>query len=203
MTAMSIAMTDAPCGPLPRRAAVGVGVGEGDAGVTVGAGAPIAVQSMTNTDTADVEATARQIAALARAGSELVRLTVDRDEATAAVPRIRDRLGAMGVGVPLIGDFHYIGHKLLADHPACAEALDKYRINPGNVGFRNKRDLQFGQIVEIAIRNGKAVRIGANWGSLDQELLTCLMGENAKSAAPLSAPAVTREAMVRSALLSA
>ncbi len=158
---------------------------------------------MTNTDTADVEATARQIAALARAGSELVRLTVDRDEAAAAVPRIRDRLGAMGVGVPLIGDFHYIGHKLLADHPACAEALDKYRINPGNVGFRNKRDLQFGQIVEIAIRNGKAVRIGANWGSLDQELLTCLMGENAKSAAPLSAPAVTREAMVRSALLSA
>ena len=127
---------------------------------------------MTNTDTADVEATARQVAALARAGSELVRITVDRDEAAAAVPHIRDRLAAMGVDVPLIGDFHYIGHKLLADHPACAEALDKYRINPGNVGFKNKRDAQFGQIVEIAIRNGKAVRIGANWGSLDQELLT-------------------------------
>ena len=129
----------------------------------VGGGAPVVVQSMTNTDTADVEATARQIAALARAGSELVRLTVDRDEAAAAVPGISDPLRAMGVGVPLIGDFHYIGHKLLADHPACAEALDKYRINPGNVGFKNKRDLQFGQIVETAICNGKPVRIGANW----------------------------------------
>ncbi len=203
MTVMSIAMTDAPCGPLPRRAAVGVRVGEGDAAVTVGAGAPIVVQSMTNTDTADVEATVRQIAALARAGSELVRLTVDRDEAAAAVPHIRDRLRAPGVTAPLIGDFHYIGHKLLSDHPACAEALDKYRINPGNVGFKNKRDLQFGRIIEIAIRNGKAVRIGANWGSLDQELLTRLMDENARSAAPLDARAVTREAMVRSALLSA
>ena len=200
---MSIAMTDAPFGPLPRRAAVGVRVGEGDAAVTVGAGAPIVVQSMTNTDTADVEATARQIAALARAGSELVRLTVDRDEAAAAVPHIRDRLRALGVTAPLIGDFHYIGHKLLSDHPACAEALDKYRINPGNVGFKNKRDLQFGRIIEIAIRNGKAVRIGANWGSLDQELLTRLMDENARSEAPLDARAVTREAMVRSALLSA
>ena len=163
---------------------VGVRVGEGDAAVVVVGGGSIAVQSMTNTDTADVAATARQIAALARAGSELVRLTVDRDEAAAAVQHIRDRLRAMGVGVPLIGDFHHIGHKLLADHPACAEALDKYRINPGNVGFRNKRDLQFAQIVEIAIRNGKPVRIGANWGSLDQELLTCLMDENARSAAP-------------------
>ena len=158
---------------------------------------------MTNTDTADVEATARQIAALARAGSELVRLTVDRDEAAAAAPKIRERLLAMGVNVPLIGDFHYIGHKLLADHPACAEALDKYRINPGNVGFRAKRDLQFGQIVEIAIRNGKTVRIGANWGSPDQELLTHLMDENAASATPLDTRAVTREAMVQSALLSA
>ncbi len=203
MTAMSIAMTDAPFGPLPRRAAVGVRVGEGDAAVTVGAGAPIVVQSMSNTDTADVEATARQIAALVRAGSELVRLTVDRDEAAAAVPHIRDRLRALGVTAPLIGDFHYIGHKLLSDHPACAEALDKYRINPGNVGFKNKRDLQFGRIIEIAIRNGKAVRIGANWGSLDQELLTRLMDENARSQAPLDARAVTREAMVRSALLSA
>ena len=137
---------------------------------------------MTNTDTADIEATARQIAALARAGSELVRLTVDRDEAAAAVPHIRDRLRARGVNAPLIGDFHYIGHKLLADHPACAEALDKYRINPGNVGFKNKRDLQFGKIIEIAIRNMKPVRIGANWGSLDQELLTSLMDENAASA---------------------
>ena len=158
---------------------------------------------MTNTDTADIEATARQIAALARAGSELVRITVDRDEAAAAVPHIRDRLVAMGVTAPLIGDFHYIGHKLLADHPACAEALDKYRINPGNVGFRMKRDLQFGKIVEIAIRNGKAVRIGANWGSLDQELLTHLMDENALKPAPIEARAVTREAMVRSALISA
>ncbi len=192
-----------PFGPLLRRLSVGVRIGDGGAAVMVGGGAPIVVQSMTNTDTADVEATARQIAALARAGSELVRLTVDRDEAAAAVPAIRDRLAAMGVGVPLIGDFHYNGHKLLADNPACAEALDKYRINPGNVGFKAKRDLQFGKIVEIAIRNGKAVRIGANWGSLDQELLTALMDENARSAAPLDARAVTREAIVRSALLSA
>ncbi len=190
-------------GPRVRRTSVGVRVGEGPAAVMVGGGAPIVVQSMTNTDTADIEATAGQIAALARAGSELVRLTVDRDEAAAAVPHIRDRLRAIGVQVPLIGDFHYIGHKLLAEHPACAEALDKYRINPGNVGFKNKRDLQFGRIVETAIRNGKAVRIGANWGSLDQELLTTLMDENAKSATPVSAGAVTREAMVRSALLSA
>jgi (E)-4-hydroxy-3-methylbut-2-enyl-diphosphate synthase len=195
--------TEPPFGPASRRTSVGVRVGEGDAAVIVGGDAPVVVQSMTNTDTADIEATARQIAALARAGSELVRITVDRNEAAAAVPHIRDRLMAMGVTAPLIGDFHYIGHKLLNDHPACAEALDKYRINPGNVGFRMKRDLQFGQIVEIAIRNGKAVRIGANWGSLDQELLTSLMDENAASAAPLEAGAVTREAMVRSALLSA
>ena len=192
-----------PFGPLPRRASVGVRVGDGEAAVIVGGGAPVVVQSMTNTDTADVEATAGQVAALARAGSEMVRITVDRDEAAAAVPHIRDRLMAMGVTAPLIGDFHYIGHKLLSDHPACAEALDKYRINPGNVGFKNKRDLQFGRIVEIAIRNGKAVRIGANWGSLDQELLTHLMDENARSPAPLEARAVTREAMVRSALISA
>ena len=195
--------TELPFGPTPRRTSVGVRVGEGEKAVIVGGDAPVVVQSMTNTDTADIEATARQIAALARAGSELVRITVDRNEAAAAVPHIRDRLMAMGVTAPLIGDFHYIGHKLLNDHPACAEALDKYRINPGNVGFRMKRDLQFGQIVEIAIRNGKAVRIGANWGSLDQELLTSLMDENAASAAPLEAGAVTREAMVRSALLSA
>jgi (E)-4-hydroxy-3-methylbut-2-enyl-diphosphate synthase len=158
---------------------------------------------MTNTDTADVEATTRQVAALARAGSELVRITVDRDEAAAAVPHIRDRLAAMNVRVPLIGDFHYIGHKLLADFPACAEALDKYRINPGNVGFREKKDRQFGAIIETALRYGKPVRIGVNWGSLDQALLTHLMDANAVSADPLPAAAVMREAMVQSALLSA
>ena len=192
-----------PFGPSPRRAGVGVRVGRGANAVMVGGGAPIAVQSMTNTDTADVEATARQVAALARAGSEFVRITVDRDEAAAAVPHIRDRLAAMGVNAPLVGDFHYIGHKLLSEHPACAEALDKYRINPGNVGFRNKRDAQFAKIVEIAMRNGKCVRIGANWGSLDSELLTALMDANAASARPLEARAVMREAMVQSALLSA
>ncbi len=190
-------------GPRPRHDAVAVRVGDGPGAVRVGGGSPVVVQSMTNTDTADVEATVRQVAALARAGSEMVRITVDRDEAAAAVPHIRDRLRARGVEVPLIGDFHYIGHKLLTDHPDCAAALDKYRINPGNVGFKNKRDAQFGTIVEIAIRHGKAVRIGANWGSLDQELLTSLMDENANSAAPIEARAVMREAMVRSALLSA
>src|SRR5665811_860002 len=167
-------------------------------GVIVGGAAPIIVQSMTNTDTADVEATARQVAALARAGSELVRITVDRDEAAAAVPRIKERLGQFGVSVPLIGDFHYIGHKLLADHPGCAEALDKYRINPGNVGFKHKKDRQFSAIIETAIKHGKPVRIGANWGSLDQELLTSLMDANAKTAAPAPADAVMREAMVQS-----
>jgi (E)-4-hydroxy-3-methylbut-2-enyl-diphosphate synthase len=171
--------------------------------VTVGGTAPIVVQSMTNTDTADVEATARQVAALARAGSEVVRITVDRDEAAAAVPRIRERLLKMGVDVPIVGDFHYIGHKLLADHPACAEALDKYRINPGNVGFKDKKDRQFAAIVEMAIRYGKPVRIGANWGSLDQDLLTHLMDENSRLAEPRDAREVTREAMVQSALLSA
>ncbi|QCI64496.1 flavodoxin-dependent (E)-4-hydroxy-3-methylbut-2-enyl-diphosphate synthase [Phreatobacter stygius] len=182
-----------------RQRTVGVKVGS----VQVGGGAPIVVQSMTNTDTADVEATVRQVAALARAGSELVRITVDRDESAAAVPHIRDRLARMRVEVPLVGDFHYIGHKLLADHPACAEALDKYRINPGNVGFKDKKDRQFAMIVEKAIEHGKAVRIGANWGSLDQELLTHLMDENAKSAAPLEARAVMHEAMVQSCVLSA
>jgi (E)-4-hydroxy-3-methylbut-2-enyl-diphosphate synthase len=184
---------------LERHKSVAVDVG----GVVVGGAAPIVVQSMTNTDTADVEGTARQVTALANAGSELVRITVDRDEAAAAVPRIRERMAQLGVRVPLIGDFHYIGHKLLADHPACAEALDKYRINPGNVGFRNKRDLQFSQIIEIALKYNKPVRIGANWGSLDQELLTRLMDENARSAAPRDAREVTHEAMVQSALLSA
>src|SRR5262247_1146607 len=185
--------------PAPRRRSVAVDV----AGVAVGGSAPVVVQSMTNTDTADADATARQVAALARAGSELVRITVDRDEAAAAVPHIKERLGKMGVKVPIVGDFHYIGHKLLADHPACAEALDKYRINPGNVGFREKRDRQFGAIVETAIRHNKPVRIGANWGSLDQELLTHLMDENSRSNAPKDARDVTREAMVQSALLSA
>jgi (E)-4-hydroxy-3-methylbut-2-enyl-diphosphate synthase len=171
--------------------------------VTVGGGAPVVVQSMTNTDTADIDGTVAQVSALARAGSEIVRITVDRDEAAAAVPRIRERLDRIGVHVPLVGDFHYIGHQLLADHPACAEALAKYRINPGNVGFKDKKDRQFSAIVEMAIRYGKAVRIGANWGSLDQELLTHLMDENARSAQPLDTRAITREAMVQSALLSA
>ena len=186
-----------------RRRSVGVRIGSGKAAVLAGGGAPIAVQSMTNTDTADVEGTAAQIAALARAGSELVRITVDRNEAAAAVPHIRDRLAKMGCEVPLIGDFHYIGHKLLADHPACAEALDKYRINPGNVGFRDKRDKQFTLIIETAIKYGKVVRIGANWGSLDQELLTALMDDNARKISPRPAGAVMREAMVQSALTSA
>jgi len=186
-------------GPQPRRMTVPVAVGS----VIVGGGAPIVVQSMTNTDTADIAGTVAQVAALARQGSELVRITVDRDEAAAAVPHIRERLERIGVDVPLVGDFHYIGHKLLAEHPACAEALAKYRINPGNVGFKDKKDRQFGQIVELAIRHGKAVRIGANWGSLDQELLTVLMDRNALCATPLDARAVMREAMVQSALLSA
>ncbi len=183
----------------PRRTTVPVDVG----GVTVGGGAPIIVQSMTNTDTADIDATVRQVAALAHAGSEIVRITVDRDEAAAAVPKIKERLLRIGVAVPIVGDFHYIGHKLLADHPACAEALDKYRINPGNVGFKDKKDRQFTAIVETAIRHGKPVRIGANWGSLDQELLTHLMDENSRLPQPKEAREVTREAMVQSALLSA
>jgi len=185
--------------PSERHKTVPVKVGH----VKVGGGAPIVVQSMTNTDTADVNGTAQQVAALARQGSEIVRITVDRDEAAAAVPHIKDKLLKMGVNVPLVGDFHYIGHKLLAAHPACAEALDKYRINPGNVGFGNKKDTQFSAIVETAIKHDKPVRIGANWGSLDQELLTTLMDENTKSANPQDARAITREAMVQSALLSA
>jgi (E)-4-hydroxy-3-methylbut-2-enyl-diphosphate synthase len=185
--------------PQERRRSVAVDVG----GVPVGGDAPIVVQSMTNTDTADIAATTAQVAALARAGSEIVRITVDRDEAAAAVPHIKERLVQMGVDVPIIGDFHYIGHKLLADHPACAQALDKYRINPGNVGFKNKKDKQFGDIIETAIRYGKPVRIGVNWGSLDQELLTHLMDQNSLSPAPLGAREVMREAMVVSALTSA
>ncbi|KFL27955.1 4-hydroxy-3-methylbut-2-en-1-yl diphosphate synthase [Devosia riboflavina] len=186
-------------GPAPRRQSVGVNVG----GVMVGGGAPVVVQSMTNTDTADIDATVKQVMQLARAGSEIVRITVDRDESAAAVPIIRDRLAFMGYDVPLVGDFHYIGHKLLTDHPACAEALAKYRINPGNVGFKAKRDTQFATLIEIANRYNKPVRIGVNWGSLDEELLTKLMDENAVSEAPISAAAVQREAIIQSALLSA
>jgi (E)-4-hydroxy-3-methylbut-2-enyl-diphosphate synthase len=190
---------DIAAAPLGRHKTVPVQVGN----ITVGGGAPIVVQSMTNTDTADVESTAQQVAALARAGSEMVRITVDRDEAAAAVPHIKERLLRMGVAAPIVGDFHYIGHKLLTDHPACAEALDKYRINPGNVGFREKKDRQFGAIIDIALKHGKPVRIGANWGSLDQALLTHLMDENAKLPQPADMRAVTREAMVQSALMSA
>lgn len=186
-------------GPAARRQAVGVNVG----GVLVGGGAPVVVQSMTNTDTADIDATVKQVMQLARAGSEIVRITVDRDESAAAVPIIRDRLAFMGYDVPLVGDFHYIGHKLLTDHPACAEALAKYRINPGNVGFKAKRDTQFSTLIDIANKYDKPVRIGVNWGSLDEELLTRLMDENAASEAPISAAAVQREAIIQSALLSA
>lgn len=172
-------------------------------GVAVGGAAPIVVQSMTNTDTADIEASTRQIAQLWRAGSELVRVTVNNAESAAAVPRIRDRLARMNVRVPLIGDFHYNGHQLLADEPACAEALAKYRINPGNVGFGVKRDRQFAAIIEMALRYAKPVRIGVNWGSLDQALLARLMDENAALATPLDAAAVVREALIRSATDSA
>ncbi|PBC11134.1 flavodoxin-dependent (E)-4-hydroxy-3-methylbut-2-enyl-diphosphate synthase [Mesorhizobium sp. WSM3859] len=185
--------------PFPRRTSVGVSVG----GVMVGGGAPVVVQSMTNTDTADIDQTVAQVAALHRAGSEIVRITVDRDESAAAVPRIHERLLRLGIDVPLVGDFHYIGHKLLADHPACAEALAKYRINPGNVGFKDKKDRQFAAIVEMAIKHDKPVRIGVNWGSLDQELLTRLMDQNQAQGSPLTAQEVTREAIVQSAILSA
>ncbi|WP_426238569.1 flavodoxin-dependent (E)-4-hydroxy-3-methylbut-2-enyl-diphosphate synthase [Pararhizobium sp. DWP1-1-3] len=185
--------------PQPRRASVAVDVG----GVIVGGSAPVVVQSMTNTDTADIDATVAQVAALHRAGSELVRITVDRDESAAAVPKIRERLERLGLDVPLIGDFHYIGHKLLADHPACAEALAKYRINPGNVGFKAKKDKQFVEIIERAIQFDKPVRIGVNWGSLDQELLTRLMDDNQAKGFPLTAQQVMRETIVQSALISA
>ncbi|MEW5836078.1 MAG: flavodoxin-dependent (E)-4-hydroxy-3-methylbut-2-enyl-diphosphate synthase [Pseudomonadota bacterium] len=183
----------------PRRPSVGVQIGK----VTVGGGAPIVVQSMTNTDTEDAASTAKQIAELARAGSELVRITVNTPAAAAAVPRIVERLQMMGVDVPLIGDFHYNGHQLLEAEPACAELLAKYRINPGNVGFGKKKDAQFGAIIEKAIEYGKPVRIGANWGSLDQSMVAMLMDENAKRAQPWDAAHVAREALIRSALDSA
>ncbi|MEJ2535404.1 MAG: (E)-4-hydroxy-3-methylbut-2-enyl-diphosphate synthase, partial [Gammaproteobacteria bacterium] len=172
-------------------------------GVRVGSCHPVVVQSMTNTDTEDVKATARQIADLARAGSELVRITVNTEGAAGAVPAIMDRLAMMSCDVPVVGDFHYNGHLLLKKYPECARLLAKYRINPGNVGFGRKRDDQFGTIVEQAIEYGKPVRIGVNWGSLDQKLLAALMDENAKRPAPLPADAVTREALVVSALQSA
>ncbi len=173
------------------------------AGLTIGGGAPIVVQSMTNTDTADVESTTRQVRQLAEAGSELVRITVNTAEAAAAVPRIRERLEQLRCTVPLIGDFHFNGHKLLQEFPGCAEALAKYRINPGNVGRGSKRDPQFAEMIEIACRNGKPVRIGVNWGSLDQDLLVRLMDENSRQSEPRSAQEVMREAIVRSALDSA
>lgn len=184
---------------IKRRKSVGVMVGN----VCVGGDAPVVVQSMTNTDTADADATAKQVAELSRAGSELVRITVDRKEAAAAVPHIRDKVAAMGLDVPLVGDFHYIGHTLLRDFPACAEALAKYRINPGNVGFKNKRDRNFSMMIEKAIEFDKPVRIGVNWGSLDQDLLTANMDENAKSDDPLDVREVMHETMVQSGLMSA
>ena len=182
-----------------RRPARAVAVGK----TIIGGSAPIVVQSMTNTDTADVAATTKQVAELWRAGSELVRVTVNNPESAAAVPRIRDKLAMMGIEVPIIGDFHYNGHQLLAAEPACAEALAKYRINPGNVGFGKKKDAQFGAIVETAIRYGKPVRIGVNWGSLDQALAAQLMDENHARAEPWEASRVLREALVRSAIDSA
>ncbi len=182
-----------------RRPSVGVRVGA----ITIGGNHPVVVQSMTNTDTADAAGTAKQVQQLAAAGSELVRITVNTEEAAAAVPRIRDMLDAVGCRVPLIGDFHYNGHQLLTKYPACAEALGKYRINPGNVGFGRKRDSQFATMIEAAIRYGKPVRIGVNWGSLDPALVVTMMDENAKLPNPRSAAEVTREALIQSALISA
>ena len=203
MTNEATSTGNAPCagmfGPAPRRATRQVRIGA----VRVGGDAPVVVQSMTNTDTADVASTTKQVAELWRAGSELVRITVNNAESAAAVPRIVDKLAMMGIAVPLIGDFHYNGHTLLANEPACAEALAKYRINPGNVGFGKKRDTQFAQLIEFAIQYGKPVRIGANWGSLDQSLAATLMDENALRADPWDAGRVMREALIRSALDSA
>ena len=171
--------------------------------VRIGGSAPVVVQSMTNTDTADYLATALQTAELARAGSELVRITVNTPEATTAMPKIREHLDRMNCNVPLIGDFHYNGHRLLTEHPACAEALAKYRINPGNVGFGKKKDEQFAQMVELACKYDKPVRIGVNWGSLDQDLLARIMDENSRRPQPLDATEIMRQAMVASALESA
>jgi (E)-4-hydroxy-3-methylbut-2-enyl-diphosphate synthase len=186
-------------GPAPRRRCTAVTVGN----VVVGGGEPIVVQSMTNTDTADIAGTVEQVAALARAGSEIVRVTVNNAEAAAAVPVIREQLDKRGVNVPLVGDFHFNGHRLLTQHPACAEALAKLRINPGNVGKGAKRDEQFATMIEFACRLNKPVRIGVNWGSLDQELLARLMDENGRLAQPREAAVVMRDALVTSALESA
>ena len=186
-------------GPAPRRVSARVRIGH----VDMGGSAPIVVQSMTNTDTADIQGTVDQVAALARAGSEIVRVTVNTAEAAAAVPHIRDKLAAMGINVPLVGDFHFNGHRLLTQHPACAEALAKLRINPGNVGRGSKRDEQFATMIEFAIRYGKPVRIGVNWGSLDPELIARMMDENAKSPNPEDAAVITRRALVASAIDSA
>ncbi|MFK0375506.1 flavodoxin-dependent (E)-4-hydroxy-3-methylbut-2-enyl-diphosphate synthase [Pandoraea sp. NPDC090278] len=190
-------------GPAPRRQSRKVGIRWGGQLVTVGGDSPIRVQSMTNTDTADVIGTAIQVKELAQAGSELVRITVNTPEAAAAVPHIREQLDRMGVMVPLVGDFHYNGHKLLADYPECAETLSKYRINPGNVGQGAKRDTQFAQMIEMAIKYDKPVRIGVNWGSLDQSLLARIMDENAARATPWDAQSVMYEALITSALESA
>ncbi|WP_394696919.1 flavodoxin-dependent (E)-4-hydroxy-3-methylbut-2-enyl-diphosphate synthase [Pseudoxanthomonas japonensis] len=182
--------------PWPRRITQAVQIGN----AVVGGGRPVVVQSMTNTDTADIAGSVKQVADLWRAGSEMVRLTVNNPESAAAIPRIREKLEMMGISVPLIGDFHYNGHQLLAGEPACAEALAKYRINPGNVGFGKKKDTQFAQLVEFAIRYGKPVRIGANWGSLDQALAAQLMDENHAREVPWDAGRVLREALIRSAV---
>ncbi|BBL70438.1 flavodoxin-dependent (E)-4-hydroxy-3-methylbut-2-enyl-diphosphate synthase [Methylogaea oryzae] len=182
-----------------RRASVGVKVGP----VQVGGGAPIVVQSMTNTDTADVEASVKQVLELYRTGSELVRLTVDRDESARAIPEIRERLAKLGFDVPLVGDFHFNGHTLLTKYPECAEALAKYRINPGNVGKGSKRDAQFAQMIEFACRYDKPVRIGVNWGSLDQAVLTRLMDQNRELAQPRELVEVQQDAVITSAIESA
>src|SRR6187200_597745 len=188
-----------PAQPAPRRSRQAI-VRWGDRVVTIGGDAPVRVQAMTNTDTVDAVGTAIQVKELAIAGSELVRITVNTPEAAAAVPHIRDQLDRMGIDVPLIGDFHYNGHRLLAEHPACAEALSKYRINPGNVGKGDKHDRQFAQMVEVAARHDKPVRIGVNWGSLDQELLTELMDENARQADPQPPQQIMYRAIIMSAL---
>ena len=200
---MSSSNNPIPSGPLARRASRRVLIQHGERKIWVGGDAPVVVQSMTNTDTADAVGTAIQIKDLARAGSELVRLTVDRPEAAAAVPYIRDQLDKMGVDVPLVGDFHYNGHTLLTEYPDCAAALSKYRINPGNVGKGAKRDTQFAQMIEVAAKHDKPVRIGVNWGSLDQALLARIMDENASRANPWTAQAVMYEALITSAIENA
>ena len=192
-------MSQSSTHPSSRRKSLQVAIGA----VRVGGSAPIVVQSMTNTDTADIEGTTQQIKSLARAGSEMVRVTVNTSEAAAAVPHIRERLDQQGISTPIIGDFHFNGHKLLREHPACAEALSKYRINPGNVGRGSKRDPQFAEMIETACQYNKPVRIGVNWGSLDQDLLTRLMDENSSSPTPKSAQQIMRAAVALSALESA